>query len=220
MNGAAAPLPGATARTGDRHGQVCANVTGMSCQPLPHQGDQALFWNASNWQALCKRCHDAKTAREDGGFGNRPGKIRDSTESSLKQISVGIRPDKHDKVLLAWFRELIDQQEVATHMALAVSDPVTHQRVIHPFRAKWPIIDNEPHHDFFESIEIVTTGMSESFPVLEKGLRVIRSPWKTGSLISASFVQGHPSTRLPYQSAYDGIEQSRWPRSWQRVFGY
>lgn len=39
----------------------------------PHKGDQHLFWRRSNWQALCKTCHDAKTAREDGGFGNRRG---------------------------------------------------------------------------------------------------------------------------------------------------
>ena len=36
----------------------------------PHRGDQTLFWDESNWQPLCKRCHDAKTAREDGGFDN------------------------------------------------------------------------------------------------------------------------------------------------------
>ncbi|QYW02542.1 HNH endonuclease [Stenotrophomonas phage Silvanus] len=24
----------------------------------PHRGDQVLFWDRSNWQALCKRCHD------------------------------------------------------------------------------------------------------------------------------------------------------------------
>jgi 5-methylcytosine-specific restriction protein A len=38
----------------------------------------ALFWSRSNWQAMAKDCHDAKTAREDGGFGNRasdPGGI-------------------------------------------------------------------------------------------------------------------------------------------------
>ena len=29
-----------------------------------HHGDQGLFWDDSNWQSLCKRCHDAKTARE------------------------------------------------------------------------------------------------------------------------------------------------------------
>jgi len=36
----------------------------------PHRGDKAVFWDRSNWQPLCKSHHDAKTAREDGGFGN------------------------------------------------------------------------------------------------------------------------------------------------------
>jgi 5-methylcytosine-specific restriction enzyme A len=36
----------------------------------PHRGDQTLFWDTSNWQALSKPCHDRKTASEDGGFGN------------------------------------------------------------------------------------------------------------------------------------------------------
>jgi 5-methylcytosine-specific restriction protein A len=31
---------------------------------VPHRGDQKLFWDESNWQGLCKLCHDAKTARE------------------------------------------------------------------------------------------------------------------------------------------------------------
>ena len=35
----------------------------------PHHDNQDLFWNSSNWQPLCKRCHDRKTAAEDGGFG-------------------------------------------------------------------------------------------------------------------------------------------------------
>lgn len=38
---------------------------------IPHKNDQALFWDTANWQALCKACHDRKTATEDGGFGNR-----------------------------------------------------------------------------------------------------------------------------------------------------
>lgn len=37
----------------------------------PHKGDMSLFWDESNWQSLCKRCHDVKTASEDGGFGNK-----------------------------------------------------------------------------------------------------------------------------------------------------
>ena len=32
---------------------------------IPHRGDQELFWDRSNWQPLCKRCHDRKTRRED-----------------------------------------------------------------------------------------------------------------------------------------------------------
>ena len=36
---------------------------------VPHKGDKVLFWEHDNWQALCKPCHDRKTATEDGGFG-------------------------------------------------------------------------------------------------------------------------------------------------------
>ena len=32
---------------------------------VPHRGDQKLFWDQSNWQALCKTCHDRKTLTED-----------------------------------------------------------------------------------------------------------------------------------------------------------
>ena len=31
---------------------------------VPHSGDPVLFWDEANWAALCKACHDAKTARE------------------------------------------------------------------------------------------------------------------------------------------------------------
>jgi 5-methylcytosine-specific restriction enzyme A len=31
---------------------------------IPHRGDPVLFWDEANWAALCKPCHDAKTARE------------------------------------------------------------------------------------------------------------------------------------------------------------
>ena len=31
----------------------------------PHRGDPKLFWDQSNWQSLCKRCHDKKTGLED-----------------------------------------------------------------------------------------------------------------------------------------------------------
>ncbi len=37
---------------------------------IPHKGDPVLFWDKTNWQGLCKKHHDIKTATEDGGFGN------------------------------------------------------------------------------------------------------------------------------------------------------
>jgi len=30
---------------------------------VPHRGDLELFWRPDNHQALCRPCHDAKTAR-------------------------------------------------------------------------------------------------------------------------------------------------------------
>ncbi|RJE89047.1 HNH endonuclease [Paenibacillus sp. 1011MAR3C5] len=36
---------------------------------IPHKGDKRLFWDPKNHQPMAKRCHDRKTAKEDGGFG-------------------------------------------------------------------------------------------------------------------------------------------------------
>jgi 5-methylcytosine-specific restriction protein A len=30
---------------------------------VPHRGDDHLFWDRSNWQAMSKPCHDEKTGR-------------------------------------------------------------------------------------------------------------------------------------------------------------
>lgn len=32
---------------------------------IPHRGDLVLMWDESNYQALCKPCHDRKTGHED-----------------------------------------------------------------------------------------------------------------------------------------------------------
>ena len=34
---------------------------------IPHRGDTVRFWNQDNWQTLCARCHNRKTAAERGG---------------------------------------------------------------------------------------------------------------------------------------------------------
>lgn len=38
---------------------------------VPHQGDQVLFWDERNHQALCKPCHDGDKAREERQAGHR-----------------------------------------------------------------------------------------------------------------------------------------------------
>lgn len=37
---------------------------------IPHKGDQTLMWDESNFQSLCSKHHNIKTAREDSGFGH------------------------------------------------------------------------------------------------------------------------------------------------------
>jgi 5-methylcytosine-specific restriction protein A len=39
----------------------------------PHRGNEALFWDESNWMAMSSACHNRKTAAEDGGLGHVPG---------------------------------------------------------------------------------------------------------------------------------------------------
>ncbi len=37
----------------------------------PHKGDLEIFWDYDNLRALCSSHHNRKTAKYDGGFGNR-----------------------------------------------------------------------------------------------------------------------------------------------------
>lgn len=43
----------------------CPKPTTATCVDhiTPHRGDQQLFWDVDNWQALCERCHNRKTRR-------------------------------------------------------------------------------------------------------------------------------------------------------------
>lgn len=34
---------------------------------VPHRGDRDLFWDRSNWQSLCKPCHDIDKQAEEHG---------------------------------------------------------------------------------------------------------------------------------------------------------
>lgn len=40
----------------------------------PHKGDEKLFWDVDNWQALCKHCHDSeKQEVENKGYSRTIG---------------------------------------------------------------------------------------------------------------------------------------------------
>ncbi len=42
------------------------NTANLVCDHItPHRGDEALFWERSNWQTLCKLCHDKDKARHE-----------------------------------------------------------------------------------------------------------------------------------------------------------
>jgi 5-methylcytosine-specific restriction protein A len=54
-----------------------ANAAGVALATVvdhivPHKGDQKLFWDRSNWQSLCKDCHDGKTLEERGATPHKP----------------------------------------------------------------------------------------------------------------------------------------------------
>jgi len=57
----------------------------------PHKGDYGLFWDESNWQGMCKPCHDRKTASEDGGFGNTQANSRVRSDCGLDGLPVDSR---------------------------------------------------------------------------------------------------------------------------------
>lgn len=52
-----------------RHGVVTAAE--VVDHIIPHKGNKELFWDEDNLQSLCKECHDRKTAKEDGRWGEK-----------------------------------------------------------------------------------------------------------------------------------------------------
>ncbi|MCJ8138594.1 HNH endonuclease [Falsirhodobacter halotolerans] len=49
--------------TSGRSGPSAAEVD----HKVPHRGDDDLFWDATNLQCLCKRCHGSVKARQERG---------------------------------------------------------------------------------------------------------------------------------------------------------
>lgn len=45
---------------------------------VPHRGDQVLFWDQTNWQSLCKLCHDGEKQQLE-----RSGTVRGCTDTGV-----------------------------------------------------------------------------------------------------------------------------------------
>lgn len=78
---------------------------------VPYRGDQKLFWDQTNWQALCKKCHDHKTRTKD----QTPTyceEHRKMVERNYERYSRD--PDVHKKYGRAWRR--IRDQYVKAHL--------------------------------------------------------------------------------------------------------
>ncbi len=41
----------------------CNDAATVVDHVTPHRGNKRLFWARSNWQPMCKRCHDMKTGK-------------------------------------------------------------------------------------------------------------------------------------------------------------
>lgn len=44
---------------------MCGDPATVVDHIVPHEGDQARFWDVTNWQPLCKPCHDGPKQRAD-----------------------------------------------------------------------------------------------------------------------------------------------------------
>lgn len=52
-------------------GQGVIKEAGVVDHIIPHKGNNELFWDESNWQSLCTRHHNIKTATKDSSFANK-----------------------------------------------------------------------------------------------------------------------------------------------------
>lgn len=52
--------------------RICnRNASTVADHIKPHKGVWELFCDLANLQGICEKCHALKTAKEDGGFGNK-----------------------------------------------------------------------------------------------------------------------------------------------------
>ena len=48
-------------------GSGCTLIAEVVDHRKPHRGDMSVFWDRTNWQPLCKHCHDVHKQRAEAG---------------------------------------------------------------------------------------------------------------------------------------------------------
>lgn len=66
----------------------CGKPSTVVNHKVAHRGDQRLFWSRSNWEAVCKPCHDGPIQSEEkGGRGRRLSVTASGPAGAHKKIS-------------------------------------------------------------------------------------------------------------------------------------
>jgi hypothetical protein len=74
----------------------------------------------------------------------------------LEQLGMRARPDEDDKSGRRVIVEFVCEKKIAADMALAMSDPISLDRLVPPIGFEWAIIGNEQEHRLLQSVQIVS----------------------------------------------------------------
>src|SRR5271165_5623046 len=91
----------------------------------------------------------------------------------FEQVRVRARAHKSDDFVRRLAIKAIDQEEIATNVAFAMSRPLAGQNVIQPLRSQRAVIGDEQYHQFLEALQVEASGVRKSLPILAETLRVV-----------------------------------------------
>ena len=87
---------------------------------------------------------------------------------------MGARANEDDLLFGVVTVEPIDQQKVATDMALTMVGPVALKWVVKPFRSERCVVCDQQDHRLLEPAHVVAARVRKPRPVLDESLRPVR----------------------------------------------
>lgn len=88
--------------------------------------------------------------------------------SLFEQFSMCPKTDEND----FGGTQFIDQEKVATDMALLKAGPIAAQGMLQPFSAERCILSDEKHHDLLCTVEVILARPIVALPVFQKCLGI------------------------------------------------